>query len=29
MLSVFCAGGCIAVGVMLLVDHIKGDKTDE
>ena len=29
MLSVFCAGGCIAVGVMLLVDHMKKDKDGE
>lgn len=29
MLTVFCAGGCIAVGIMLLGDYIKRDKTKD
>lgn len=29
MLTVFCAGGCIAVGVMLLKDYFDRDKTEK
>lgn len=29
MMTVFCAGGCIAVGFMLLANYVRGGKSDE